>query len=142
MELIEELPEGFRTGIGERGVRLSGGQKQLIGIARAFLKDAPILVLDESTSNLDSLSESLVYDALERLTKDRTTIIIAHRMSTVVKAEMVVVLVHGQIVQQGTHEELLKAADSLYSRLYSRAIISPAFPAHVQDAKTGARQSG
>ena len=140
MKFIEELPEGFQTGIGERGVKLSGGQKQLIGIARAFLKDAPILVLDESTSNLDMLSESLVYDALERLTKNRTTIVIAHRMSTVLKAEMVVVLVQGRIVQQGTHEELLKATDSLYFHLYSRAVLgrknweSPYIPFKTHDA--------
>jgi len=122
MKFIGDLPGGFQTEIGERGVKLSGGQKQLIGIARAFLKDAPILVLDESTSNLDALSENLVYDALERLTKDRTTIIIAHRMSTVLKAEMVVVLVHGRIVQRGTHEDLLKATDGLYSRLYNPVV--------------------
>jgi ATP-binding cassette, subfamily B, putative efflux pump len=122
MKFIVDLPEGFQTEIGERGVKLSGGQRQLIGIARAFLKDAPILVLDESTSNLDTPSESLIYDALERLIKDRTTIIIAHRMSTVAKAEMVVVLDHGRIVEQGAHDELLQATDSLYYRLYSSAV--------------------
>ena len=122
MKFIVDLPEGFQTEIGERGVKLSGGQRQLIGIARAFLKDAPILVLDESTSNLDTPSESLIYDALERLIKDRTTIIIAHRMSTVVKAEMVVVLDHGRIVEQGARDELLQATDSLYYRLYSSAV--------------------
>jgi subfamily B ATP-binding cassette protein MsbA len=121
MKFIVDLPESFQTEIGERGVKLSGGQRQLIGIARAFLKDAPILVLDESTSNLDTPSESLIYDALERLIKDRTTIIIAHRMSTVVKAEMVVVLDHGRIVEQGSHDELLQATNSLYYRLYSGA---------------------
>jgi subfamily B ATP-binding cassette protein MsbA len=123
MKFIVDLPEGFQTEIGERGVKLSGGQRQLIGIARAFLKDAPILVLDESTSNLDTPSESLIYDALERLIKDRTTIIIAHRMSTVVKAEMVVVLDHGRIVEQGAHDELLQATDSLYYRLYSSSAV-------------------
>ena len=122
MKFIVDLPEGFQTEIGERGVKLSGGQRQLIGIARAFLKDAPILVLDESTSNLDTPSESLIYDALGRLIKDRTTIIIAHRMSTVVKAELVVVLDHGRIVEQGAHNELLQATDSLYNRLYSSAV--------------------
>jgi subfamily B ATP-binding cassette protein MsbA len=119
---IEGLPEGFQTAIGERGVKLSGGERQLLGIARAFLKDAPILVLDESTSNLDTPSESLIYDALERLTKNRTTIVIAHRMSTVIKAERVVVLDQGRIVQQGSHRELLRATDSLYYRLYSSAV--------------------
>jgi len=122
MKFIEDLPDGFQTEIGERGVKLSGGQKQLMGIARAFLKNAPILVLDESTSNLDIPSENLVYDALERLIKDRTTIVIAHRMSTVVKAERVVVLDRGRIVQQGTHEELVQATDSLYDRLYCSAL--------------------
>jgi ABC-type multidrug transport system fused ATPase/permease subunit len=119
---IEKLPKDFQTEIGERGVKLSGGQKQLIAIARAFLKDAPILVLDESTSNLDNSSESLIYGALERLMKDRTTLVIAHRMSTVVKAEMVVVFDHGRIIQQGRHEDLLRATDGLYYRLYSEAV--------------------
>ena len=117
MKFIVDSPEGFKRKSAVRGVKLSGGQRQLIGIARAFLKDAPILVLDESTSNLDTPSESLIYDALGRLVKDRTTIIIAHRMSTVVKAEMVVVLDHGRIVEQGAHDELLQATDSLYYRL-------------------------
>jgi subfamily B ATP-binding cassette protein MsbA len=119
MKFIQELPNGFQTEIGERGVRLSGGQKQLLGIARAFLKDAPILVLDESTSNLDMRSESLIHDALERLMKGRTTVMIGHRMSTAIKAAKVVVLDRGRVVQQGTHEELLQATDQLYYRLYN-----------------------
>ena len=118
LSFIQELPEAFRTLIGERGVRLSGGQKQRIAIARAFLKNAPILVLDESTSNLDTLSEHVVYEALERLMERRTTIIIAHRISTVIRADKIVVLDQGEIAQEGTHDELLCEAEGLYFRLY------------------------
>ncbi len=117
--IIEKLPHGFQTEVGERGVRLSGGQKQLIAISRAFLKNAPILILDESTSSLDSPTERLVYDALERLMKNRTTIMIAHRISTVLQSEMIVVLDRGKIVQQGTHDELLKFQEGLYFNLFS-----------------------
>jgi len=123
LSFIQELPEGFKTLIGERGVRLSGGQKQRIAIARAFLKNAPILVLDESTSNLDTLSEHLVYEALERLMEKRTTIIIAHRISTVIRADKIVVLDQGKIAQEGIHEELLREADGLYSRLYHDTLV-------------------
>lgn len=118
---IESLPKKFQTEIGERGIRLSGGQKQLIAITRAFLKDAPILILDESTSNMDSPSERLIYEALQRLMKDRTTIIIAHRLSTVSHADMIIVLDQGKVVQQGTHEKLLRSAKGMYRNLYSNA---------------------
>ncbi len=118
LPFIEELPEGFQTLVGERGVRLSGGQKQRIAIARAFLKNAPILVLDESTSQLDTLSERLVYEALERLMEKRTTLIVAHRISTVRRADKIVVLDRGRIVQEGTHEELRKDVRGLYRLLY------------------------
>jgi subfamily B ATP-binding cassette protein MsbA len=118
LPFIEELPEGMQTLVGERGVRLSGGQKQRIAIARAFLKDAPILVLDESTSNLDALSEQQVYEALERLMQQRTTIIIAHRISTIIRADKIVVMDHGRIVQEGSHAALLGDPNSLYARLY------------------------
>ncbi|MBP1726434.1 MAG: multidrug transporter ATP-binding protein [Deltaproteobacteria bacterium] len=123
LSFIQELPEGFKTLIGERGVRLSGGQKQRIAIARAFLKNAPILVLDESTSNLDTLSEHLVYEALERLMEKRTTIIIAHRISTVIRADKIVVLDQGKIAQEGTHNELLREAGGLYSCLYHDTLV-------------------
>ncbi|RJQ82215.1 MAG: ABC transporter ATP-binding protein [Desulfobacteraceae bacterium] len=118
LPFIRELPDGFQTLIGERGVRLSGGQKQRIAIARAFLKNAPVLVLDESTSNLDALAEQQVYEALERLMQGRTTLIIAHRLSTVAKADKIVVLERGCIVQEGTHAELLREPAGLYTRLY------------------------
>ena len=128
LPFIEELPEGFQTMVGERGVRLSGGQKQRIAIARAFLKDAPILVLDESTSQLDSLSERLVYEALERLMEKRTTLIVAHRISTVKRADKIVVLDRGRIVQEGTHEELLEDAWGLYRHLYQDFLTEPEQP--------------
>lgn len=122
LEFIEELPEGLETEIGERGVKLSGGQKQRIAIARAFLKNAPILVLDESTSNLDAPSERLVHEALERLMEKRTTILIAHRMSTVVYADRILVFHQGEIVQEGSHEELLQLTGGQYHRLYGESL--------------------
>lgn len=122
LEFIEELPDGLETEIGERGVKLSGGQKQRIAIARAFLKNAPILVLDESTSNLDPPSERLVHEALERLMEKRTTIIIAHRMSTVVYADRILVFHQGEIVQEGSHEELLRQTGGQYHRLYGESL--------------------
>ena len=122
LEFIKELPDGLETEIGERGVKLSGGQKQRIAIARAFLKNAPILVFDESTSNLDAPSEKLVHEALERLMEKRTTIIIAHRMSTVVYADRIIVFHQGEIVQEGSHEELLRQTGGQYCRLYSDSL--------------------
>ncbi len=123
-EFIEGLPDSFQTEVGERGVKLSGGQRQLIAITRSFLKNAPILILDESTSNLDTPSERLIYDALQLLMKGRTTIIIAHRMSTIIQAETIFVLKNGQIVQQGHHEDLLQLREGLYYRLYSNLLIA------------------
>ena len=122
LEFIRHLPNGFQTEIGERGVRLSGGQKQRIAIARAFLKNAPILILDESTSSLDLPSEKLVHEALDRLARGRTTIIIAHRLSTVANADWIFVLDGGRLVQQGTHEALLRETGGPYWRLCAEQI--------------------
>ncbi len=113
---LRQLPEGYDTFLGERGLRLSGGQRQRLAIARAVLKDPPILLLDEATSALDAESERLVQEALEHLMKDRTTLIIAHRLATVLKADRIVVIDHGRIVGEGTHESLL-ATSPLYARL-------------------------
>ena len=115
-EFIRELPEGYETFLGERGTRLSGGQRQRVAIARAILKDPPILLLDEATSSLDAASELLVQEALERLMQHRTTIIIAHRLATVLKADRIVVMNHGRIVATGSHGQLLKSSP-LYARL-------------------------
>src|SRR5208282_3608866 len=106
-EFISRMPDGFETTIGERGQKLSGGQRQRLAIARALLKNAPILILDEATSHLDSESEMLVQRALQNLMEHRTVIVIAHRLSTVRRADKIVVLEKGQIREQGTHEELI-----------------------------------
>jgi len=117
MEFIEQLPQGLNTMIGENGVLLSGGQRQRIAIARAILKDAPILILDEATSSLDTESERHIQEALERLMANRTTIVIAHRLSTVEKADKIIVMDKGRIIEVGNHNELLDNAGD-YARLY------------------------
>jgi ATP-binding cassette subfamily B protein len=117
---IDQFPDGFDTLVGERGVRLSGGQKQRIAIARAVLKDPRVLILDEATSALDSESEHLVQEALERLMEGRTTLVIAHRLSTVRDADEVVVLDGGQVVERGSHTELVARVDGLYRKLVER----------------------
>ena len=119
LEFIERLPQGFDTLTGERGVKLSGGQRQRIAIARAMLTDAPILVLDEATSALDSESEALVQDALHKLMAGRTTIVVAHRLSTVASLDRIVVLRDGTVAEDGTHEELLMQ-EGEYASLWNR----------------------
>jgi len=116
-QFITQLPKGYNTMVGEMGVRLSGGERQRIAIARALLKDAPILILDEATSSLDSESERAVQDALETLMRNRTTLVIAHRLSTVRRADKIIVLVRGRIIEEGTHEELF-ARGQEYRKLY------------------------
>ena len=107
-DFIESLPESYNTIIGENGIRLSGGQKQRISIARAVLKNSPIILLDEATSSLDSESEEKVQNAITNLTKNKTTLVIAHRLSTIIRADKIFVLNQGKIVDMGTHNELLK----------------------------------
>jgi ABC-type multidrug transport system fused ATPase/permease subunit len=118
-DFIASLPRGYDTVVGERGVNLSGGQRQRIAIARAFLKNPPILILDEATSELDAESEFLVQQALTALMTGRTVLVIAHRLATVRSADRVVVIHRGQIVEAGRHEELMAREDGLYRRLAS-----------------------
>ena len=117
-EFIMELPEGYDTKVGERGVKLSGGQKQRVAIARVFLKNPTILVLDEATSALDLESESLIQDSLEKLASNRTTIIVAHRLSTITHADKIFVIDHGELKEMGTHHELMQQKDGTYYNLF------------------------
>jgi len=120
-EFIEKLPKSYETIIGENGIKLSGGQKQRISIARAILKDSPIILLDEATSSLDADSEEKVQNAIMNLTENKTTIVIAHRLSTILRANKIIVLSQGKIIEAGTHDELLKNSET-YKNLYSKQI--------------------
>jgi ATP-binding cassette subfamily B protein len=119
-EFVQTLEQGYDTMVGERGVKLSGGQKQRVAIARAFLKNAPILVLDEATSALDSVSEELIQDALFKLMKDKTVIIVAHRLSTIQRLDRILVIEEGKIVEDGTHQELLQKKNGLYTDFWKK----------------------
>jgi len=118
MEFLEQLPEGLDTIVGENGFMLSGGQRQRLAIARALLLDAPILILDEATSALDTESERLIQDALEKLQQNRTSIVVAHRLSTIENADTILVIEAGEIIEQGNHQVLL-AQNGVYSQLYN-----------------------
>jgi ABC-type multidrug transport system fused ATPase/permease subunit len=123
MEFIERLPEGFATRVGERGVRLSVGEKQRVSIARALLRNAPILILDEATASVDTATERLIQSALERLMDGRTSLVIAHRLGTIIRAQQIIVLQNGRVVERGRHEMLL-GADGLYARLWQAQTLS------------------
>ena len=122
-DFVEKLPNKYETIIGENGIKLSGGQKQRLSIARAILKDSPIILLDEATSSLDSESEAVIQKAIENLTKNKTTIIIAHRLSTIMNCDKILVFDSGQIVDEGSHEFLVKNS-SIYKNLYEKQIIN------------------
>jgi ATP-binding cassette subfamily B protein len=124
LDFIEALPQGWDTRVGERGLKLSGGEKQRVGIARVVLKDPAILILDEATSSLDSVTEDEVQSALEEASRGRTTIVVAHRLSTIANADQIVVLEAGRIVERGTHAALI-ARDGLYADLWKRQAEEP-----------------
>jgi ATP-binding cassette subfamily B protein/subfamily B ATP-binding cassette protein MsbA len=115
-EFIARLPEGYDSRVGERGVKLSVGEKQRVSIARALLKNAPILILDEATASVDTATEKLIQEALERLMANRTSFVIAHRLSTIRHADQILVMLHGEITERGTHEELIEQ-NGLYAKL-------------------------
>lgn len=124
-DFIMELPQGYDTEVGERGVKLSGGQKQRIAIARVFLKDPPILILDEATSALDLESEHLIQQSLQDLSQSRTTLIVAHRLSTITHADLIVVMKNGSVAERGTHEQLMAKEDGVYAQLYNIQNLNP-----------------
>ena len=123
-DFVMALPDAYDTGVGERGAKLSGGERQRISIARAFLKNAPILILDEPTSSIDTRTEDVILDAMDNLMVGRTTFIIAHRLSTIRRADKIVVLEQGRIVEQGTQEDLLQM-NGRYRKLYELQIGAP-----------------
>jgi ATP-binding cassette subfamily B protein/subfamily B ATP-binding cassette protein MsbA len=137
---VAELPQGYDTVVGERGSTLSGGQRQRLSIARALLKDAPVLILDEPTSALDAETEALLLEALRRLAAGRTTIIIAHRLSTVRAADKILVLKDGEVAEEGSHAELL-ARGGVYAHLYRTQFGEPADP-HRRAAESGGPTPG
>jgi ABC-type multidrug transport system fused ATPase/permease subunit len=120
-DFIMSLPEGFDTLVGERGVKLSGGQKQRIAIARVFLKNPPFLIFDEATSSLDNESEAYIHQSMTKLSENRTTLIIAHRLSTVQNADLIYVIKQGKIIEQGTHQQLISQQTYYYS-LYTKTM--------------------
>jgi len=122
-EFILSLPQGYDTLVGERGIKLSGGERQRVAIARAILSDAPILILDEATSSLDSISEHYIQMALTELMKGRTTITIAHRLSTIKDVDRILVFDQGHVVEQGTHAKLLENPESHYKKLYEMQVL-------------------
>ena len=124
-DFIKTLPNGYETIIGERGQKLSGGQRQRIALARAIIKDAPILILDEATAAVDNETEASIQRSLEKITANRTTILIAHRLSTVINADLIVVLDKGKIVETGTHESLLKRNGQYFDLWRVQAGVSP-----------------
>ncbi len=124
-DFVDQLPKGFDTQIGENGVLLSGGQRQRLAIARALLKNSPLLILDEATSALDTESERHIQAALDRVMQGRTTLVIAHRLSTIEKADQILVMDQGRLVERGTHAELL-AANGYYARLHAMGLDEPA----------------
>jgi ATP-binding cassette subfamily B protein len=119
-EFILRQPKGYHTLVGERGVKLSGGERQRVALARAFLADTPVLVLDEATSSLDSESEALIQEAMERLMVGRTSIVIAHRLSTVRMMDRILIFDRGRVVEEGKHEELVRREGGIYRRLFER----------------------
>ena len=121
-EFIMDLPEQYNSLVGERGVKLSGGQRQRIAIARAILKNAPILILDEATSSLDSVTEKLIQEGLTDLMKDKTVVVIAHRLSTISHMDRILVFNKGEVVEQGAHEELLNIHNGYYKKLWSMQV--------------------
>jgi ATP-binding cassette subfamily B protein len=123
-EFIATLPKGYGTLVGERGIKLSGGERQRVALARAFLADAPVLILDEATSSLDSESEALIQQAMERLMRGRTSIIIAHRLSTVRALDRILVFDQGRVAEEGTHDDLARRPDGIYRALFERQAMS------------------